>query len=140
MALMAVPALVAILLIPTGAVIAGHSLDSLAIAYRPESWTPIFQGFFVFDNWHLLGYFAVLALAVTILKTREAVPLLMVILSAIALFLFLYLFTSNAFGAVRFTSLNRVALHFMPSVAFFCLVVLGLLAGDKKLPARHSVA
>ena len=86
-----------------------------------------------------MGYLAVLALAVTLFKARDAVPLMTVILSAIVLFLFLYLFTSNSIGAVRFTSINRVALHFMPSVAFFCLVVAGSFFRDKRHAVRQVV-
>jgi hypothetical protein len=139
LALLAVPFFVAVWLLPDDAMVAGHSLESLDITYRPEGWMPILQSFFIHDNWHLLGYFTVLALAVTAFKFHRELPFMMVLMSAIALYLVLYVLTSNSVGAVKFTSLNRVALHFMPSAAFFCLVVLVGLTRGRQAPFERAL-
>lgn len=123
LAAMAVALLLALWLIPADTVIAGHSLATMDIRYRPESWLPLYLSFLVHDNWHLLAYLALAALLAAPLVFRAILPVAAVIISALLLYLLLYLFTTNAVGAVRFTSLNRVALQLMPAVGFFCLAV-----------------
>ena len=114
-------------LMPVETVVAGHSLAGLDIRYRPESWFPLYLSFFVHGNWHFLAYLVLLAMAAVPLFAREALPLAVVVMSALLLYLALYLFTSNATGAVYFTSLNRVGLHIMPAASFLVFVVLMLL-------------
>jgi hypothetical protein len=114
-------------LLPGDLVIAGHSLDSLALAYRPESWLPILTSFFIHDNWHLLAYTLPLLLLVAIFAGRgtllRVAPTLVTLLGALACYLALYLLTRHAYGAVNFTSLNRVALHLMPSMALLAALL-----------------
>jgi hypothetical protein len=115
--------LILIMLLPSDQLISGHSISSLDISYRPESWRPIFLSALVHDNWHFLIYLFIPALLVVPLYAREQIPLAAVVASAIALYMVLYLLTSNAAGAVRFTSLNRVALQLAPAIGFLSLTV-----------------
>jgi hypothetical protein len=65
-------------------------------------------------------------------------PVAAIVLSALALYLCLYLFTRYSFGAVRMTSLNRVALQLMPVVAFFTLLVYASVSRNRVLaPAQQ---
>lgn len=108
---------------PPDLTIAGHSLASMDIQYRPESWYSIYLSAFIHDNWHFLVYLLTVALLVVPLKARHLIPVAAVIVSALCLYLALYLLTSNAYGATRFTSLNRVALQLAPAIGFFVLTV-----------------
>ncbi len=123
LAALALALLLVLWLLPADTVVAGHSLAAADIHYRPESWLPIYLSFMVHDNWHFLAYLVLVALVAAPFFWRTTTALAAVILSALLLYLLLYLFTSNAVGAVRFTSLNRVALQLMPAVGFFTLVV-----------------
>ena len=114
-------------LIPEDMVIAGHSLASIDIRYRPQSWLPLYLSFLVHDNWHFLAYLALAALAAVPFCARQALPLAAVMVSALLLYMTLYLFTSNAVGAEHFTSLNRVALQLMPAAGFFTLAIFATL-------------
>ncbi|NQX89956.1 MAG: hypothetical protein HRT77_14965 [Halioglobus sp.] len=119
---------------PAHWVVAGHSLQQLALDYRPEGWPAIYQSFLLHDNWHFLSYLLLAALLLFLVQHRRLVPslapLASVLISAFALYFCLYLYTRYSFGAVRFTSLNRVALQLMPAAAFFALLVYANLAGQ----------
>jgi hypothetical protein len=123
LAALALVLLTALWLMPADVVVAGHSLAEADIRYRPDSWAPIRLSFLVHDNWHFLAYMVLIALPGALFFWRTTTPLAAVIVSALLLYLTLYLFTSNAAGAVMFTSLNRVALQLMPAAGFFSLVV-----------------
>ncbi|MEP1470473.1 MAG: hypothetical protein ABJK20_05985 [Halieaceae bacterium] len=111
--------------------VAGHSLADFDIFYRPDSWIPIYLSTLVHDNWHLLFYLFLATLLTTPFLGKKVMPILAVVLSAVALYLMLYVMTSNSAGAVQFTSLNRVALQLAPSLGFFTLIAY-LALSDKK--------
>ncbi|WP_165954380.1 hypothetical protein [Seongchinamella unica] len=115
--------------LPGDFAIAGHSLASMEFGYRPESWLSIYLSTLVHANWHLLVYLLLIALLLVPMKARAMIPLAAVVIAAICLYLTLYLVTDNAHGAVRFTSLNRVALQLMPAAAFFTLSVFLIASG-----------
>jgi hypothetical protein len=127
-------------LLPGDLVIAGHSLDQAALAYRPKSWSAIYHSYFIHDNWHLLLYL-LSALSVACLITRRDVliglsPSLVVMVAAMGLYLALYLLTANAGGAEHYTSLNRVALQQQPALAFVGALLYVGLVGQQKLQRR----
>jgi hypothetical protein len=122
-AVAAVALLLLLWLLPTDLSIAGHTLESIDLKYRPESWRPIYLSTLVHDNWHFTGYLFLAALLIAPFYARRVLPLAAVMAATIVLYLALYLLTSNAYGAVAFTSLNRVALQFMPALGFFTLAV-----------------
>lgn len=129
-------------LMPDTWVIAGHSLQELSLGYRPEAWTAVYISFLKHDNWHFLSYLFLAALTMFIWHARQLAPMLApvvaIVLSALALYLGLYLFTRYSFGAVRMTSLNRVALQLMPVVAFFTLLVYASVSRNRVLaPAQQ---
>lgn len=121
-------------ILPPDLSIAGHTMESIDPKYRPESWYPIYLSALVHDNWHLTGYLFFAALLIVPFYARPVLPLAAVMAATIVLYLALYLLTSNAHGAVRFTSLNRVALQFMPALGFFILAVYLALSH----PGAHS--
>jgi hypothetical protein len=45
-------------------------------------------------------------------------PVTAVIATSLGLYIFLYLFTKESFGVVNYTSVNRLALHLVPAIAF----------------------
>lgn len=126
-AAMAVALLLLITLMPEDLVVAGHSLEQLSLRYRPAGWSALYHSFMLHDNWHFLSYLFLAAILILIWRPRTLGPTLApvasVLLSAFALYFCLYLFTRYSFGAVRFSSLNRVALQLMPAAAFFTLLV-----------------
>ncbi len=114
-------------LLPGDLVIAGHTLDDTALRYRPDAWLPVGISFFQHDNWHFLAWLFLAALLLLPLCDRDSLPAITPVaaclVSAICLYLALYLLTRHAAGAVGFTSLNRVALHLVPAAGFFTLLV-----------------
>jgi len=129
-------ALAVCLIVPHDLSIAGHSIDSMQLAYHPESWLPILRSFWLDDNWHLLSYILALFLLANIFLARERlpqlVPTLAVMATAVGMYLALYLLTRHAYGAVNYTSLNRVALQLVPGLSF--IAVLLYLNISKPLP------
>ena len=119
--------LLALWLLPGDLVIAGQTLNGLDLQYRPQSWPAIYQSLLVQDNWHLLGFLfialSIVAAARAISSLPRIIPAAAVVLSALCLFLVLYLLTTYAAGAVSFTSINRVALQLMPAVAFLATLL-----------------
>jgi hypothetical protein len=115
-------------------VVAGHSLHDIALQYRPQGWQPIFLSFLVHDNWHFLAYLflaAVLLLPAVRQSRHTLVPTAAILIASLGLYLALYLLTRYSYGAVNYTSLNRVALQLMPAVGFFCLLVYGALLREQ---------
>ena len=118
-------------LLPGDMVIAGHTLEDTALKYRPESWLPLGMSFFWHGNWHLLAWLFLVALLLTPLCSARSfsalAPMAACLVSALCLYLALYLLTRHAWGAVAYTSLNRVALHLVPAAGFYTLLVYGAL-------------
>ena len=123
LAFLAASLLLLLWLLPSDMMIAGHSPENIGLGYWPDSWLPIYLSALVHDNWHILVYLFLAALLITPFWAHNQLPLAAVILSALGLYLALYLLTSNASGAIRFTSLNRVFLHLAPALGFFALTV-----------------
>lgn len=124
---LAIAALAVYLVVPHDLSVAGHSIDSMQLAYRPESWLPILRSFWLDDNWHLLGYILAFFLLANIFRARERLtgllPALAVMAAAIGMYLALYLLTRHAYGAVNYTSLNRVALQLAPGLSFIAVLL-----------------
>mgnify|MGYP003382139908 CR=1 FL=1 len=116
-----------LLLVPQDLAVAGHSLGDLDLRYRAGSLAGIATSIWVQDNWHLLGYLLV-ALPPLVFLTRKATGaklagIATILLSAIVLFLLLFLVTRYSLGAVRFTAVGRISLHLVPALMFFCLLL-----------------
>jgi hypothetical protein len=119
--------LILIWLLPDNATIAGQTLEGLDLYYRPESWHSIYEALLVQDNWHLLGYISIALVMLVLTAARSSLPPLAplagVVFSAFCMFLVLYLFTRHSHGALHFTSINRVALQLIPTIAFFTMLL-----------------
>ena len=120
---LAVALLALLWIMPADFAVAGHSLEDLNLKYRPDSWRPLYLSALVHDNWHMLGYLFLTAILIIPFYGHRQIPLAAVTLSAVLLYMALYLLTDNAAGAVRFTSLNRVFLQLAPAIAFFTLTI-----------------
>jgi hypothetical protein len=111
-----------LMLLPENTSFAGHTIREMRFFYRPAGWLPFFEGFFVHDNWHLLGYLVAAALvwaAATAGRDRLHLAPAFTVLAGVAfLMLVLYLFTSYSVAAVQHTSSNRLAMHFVPAWLF----------------------
>ncbi len=141
-AAVAVALFTTVALMPDHWVVAGHSMEELSLRYRPAGLSALYLSFLVHDNWHFLTYLFIAALFLLVWHFRRLgpplAPLASVLLSAFALYFFLYLFTRYSFGAVRFSSLNRVALQLMPAAAFFTLLVYAKLLPDVQRKAYRN--
>jgi hypothetical protein len=119
--------LVTLVVIPRDLQVAGHSLDSLRIYFRPGTPAAIFKSLWIHDNWHLFGYMLVIALPLVWFVPKSSWRNLSVIatslVSAVILFLTLYLYTRHYLGAIRFTSVGRLSLQLVPALMFLCLLV-----------------
>jgi hypothetical protein len=138
--------LIGLLLFPRDFVIAGHSLDSLRIYFRPDAMKPVFDSFFVHDSWHLFPYLLAGLLLASVFFNRSVFTELRGIMVALGcatlLFLFLFLFTAHSTGALRFTAVGRISLHLVPTALFLCLLLFNSLQARERnrSPARPSAA
>ncbi|RKT44473.1 hypothetical protein [Thiocapsa rosea] len=92
-------------------------------------WAPVLKHFFLYDNWHLLGYLTVLAVLWTLPRaTRqdtqpwERAGIVWALASLIGLYI-LFFWTDAYLWAVQGTSINRVFMHFMPALVFWMMTV-----------------
>ncbi len=107
--------------------VAGHTLAQLKLQFHAQALLPLFQSLFLFGNWHLLFWLLSTLLVVNMglaVKHRNAWPtplfgLGVVLGTATALFLVLFLFTNYSGGAVRHTADSRITLHLAPAWVFF---------------------
>jgi hypothetical protein len=119
-------AVLVLVFLPDDLVIAGHSLAGLRLGYRPGMLTQIAISLFVFDNWHLLNYLLLVTLAVLAFTARDVqlrlLPVVAVLVAAVALFVVLFTSTRFAYGAQHFTAVGRISLHLVPSLLFLSML------------------
>lgn len=103
-------------------------LGRFNLGYR-GGWDPVVKNFLVLANWHLLGYLALIAAgmaALTVIRGRAEpwlrAELTFVAASLAALFVLFFL-TDAQRWAEQYTSINRVALDFVPAFLFWILTV-----------------
>jgi hypothetical protein len=127
-------------LIPSDFEVAGHSLDSLGLVFRPGAPEAIASSLFVHDNWHLFAYLLSGLLVSTLLLARPGVKACIGIIgtlaSAIGLFLILFIFTRYASGATGFTAVGRISLQLIPGMMFLALLLYDALS-QKRVPDRE---
>lgn len=116
-----------LMLLPPGTSFAGHTIREMHFFYRPAGWLPLLEGFFLHDNWHLTSYLfgaALIGYLVTGWRGRyNLAPALTVLAGVAFLILLLYLFTGYTVAAVKHTSSNRLAMHFVPAWLFMLTVL-----------------
>lgn len=134
----------ALLLVPQDLAVAGHSLADLNLRYRPGALAGIATSILIQDNWHLLGYLLVgLTPLVLVLRKSASGKLAVVaatLLSAMVLFLFLFLCTRYSRGAMHFTAVGRISLHLIPALTFFCLLLWNELVARTPVPPTVEAA
>lgn len=101
-------------------------LGSFHLSYHAV-WTPVLKSFFVLGNWHLFWYLLVVTSVLAIRGWKEAhwrrVMAVFVISCLLVLFV-LFFMTDARHWAEQYTSINRVCLHFVPTLLFWMLTVL----------------
>lgn len=114
-------------LFPADIAVAGHSLNSLDLGYRPGALSGILRSFLVLGNWHMALWYLVFLVALMVWKRpgilAAAGPLVASLCAAGILFLWLFTVTEYAVGAIRQTAVGRISLHLMPGVVFLLLVM-----------------
>ncbi len=112
---------------PRDLVIAGHSMETLNIYFRPAALAGIRDSLFVVDSWHLFGYMFLGLLTWAAIRAgselKKFTGLAAVLFSALVLFLCLFLFTKYSAGAVRLTAVGRISLHLVPAFMFCCMLL-----------------
>lgn len=116
-----------LLLIPQDMEIAGHSLGSLGLVFRPGAPEAIASSLFVHDNWHLFAYLLpgllVTALFLASPGVKACIGVSGTLASAIFLFLILFIFTRYASGAIRFTAVGRISMQLIPGMMFLAVLL-----------------
>ncbi|ABA57267.1 hypothetical protein [Nitrosococcus oceani] len=90
-------------------------------------WEPFQQNLLVLDNWHLLWYLAIPAMALSIplmIARRQRLIGLTFIGSGLVVIFGTFFLTDNAAWAESYTSINRILLHWVPLLLFYVLVLL----------------
>jgi len=120
---------VALLLVflPQDVALAGHSLESLLIFYRPRATEQLIASFWYYGNWNLLAYLVaalpLLVIAINPSDRYQLRGLLALMVSVVAIFVFLFIYTRFAAGAIRLTGVSRVAMHFVPAMLFLLMLL-----------------
>lgn len=132
-----------LLLFPRELEVAGHSLASLDLHYRPGSLAAIGRSLFLFDNWHLGAWLPPALLALVAWRTpgglRHCAPVLAALGSALVLFIVLFTCTHFAMGAIRHTAVGRISLHLLPACLFLGSLLYGYLSQESQLATREEV-
>ena len=133
-----------LLLVPQDLTVAGHSLGDLNLRYQAGALAGIATSIWVQDNWHLLGYLLV-GLPPLVFLTRTSAGgklagIATILLSAIALFLLLFLVTRYSRGAVGFTAVGRISLQLVPALMFFCLLLWNEVVARTPIPRTAEPA
>ncbi|MCP5195252.1 MAG: hypothetical protein H6974_00390 [Gammaproteobacteria bacterium] len=92
-----------------------------------DVWAPVARNLLLLGNWHLFGYLLLAALLASLPRiVAEAWRLAgMVLVAAGLLMLFILFFWTEAYlWAEQYTSINRVFLHFVPTLLFWAMTVL----------------
>ncbi len=135
--LLSLLALLIVLLLPQDIIIAGHTLEQLALDFEPKGLVGIAKSVWLHDNWHLLGYLIMTVLPLGAIMPgmmlRHHLPLSVALGAAVALFLFLFTFTGYGWGATNFTAVGRLSLHLAPSFLFLCALFFSHLLQREKL-------
>ena len=101
------------------------------------NWEPFIQNFFVLANWHLFWY---LTPALVLISLRKAATekalfcLALLILSQLAMLAVLFFLTEAQEWAEKYTSINRLFLHVLPTLMFYALLLMrpsGIRSSDK---------
>jgi hypothetical protein len=113
-------------------------LGEFSIAYH-SVWGAMRINYFELPNWHLLCYvvsvgflYAMFAPSVSALQRKLILTLVVSLLGYLFVLFFL---TQNYSWAERYSSVNRITLHLLPSV-FFCV----LLIFDQRFKNRHVLS
>ncbi|MEQ9465141.1 MAG: hypothetical protein RJQ10_15880 [Haliea sp.] len=114
-------------LFPAEIAVAGHSLGSLDLGYRPGALSGILRSLLVLGNWHMALWYLLLLTALVIWRRPVVLPvagpLIASLSAACILFLCLFTVTEYAVGAIRQTAVGRIGLHLMPGVVFLLFVL-----------------
>ncbi len=131
-------------LFPADVAVAGHSLRSLDLGYRPGALSGILRSLLVLGNWHMAIWYLVFLIALVIWRRPGilpvAGPLIAALSSALILFLCLFTVTEYAVGAIRQTAVGRIGLHLMPGVVFLLFLLHGQLRRMESRPASAGWA
>ncbi|MDD3519401.1 MAG: hypothetical protein PHQ14_13720 [Chromatiales bacterium] len=96
------------------------------VLLAPPLWDTQMVHLFVLDNWHLAWMLIVAAIVVSLPMTRysrDLQPMVVLVLSCIALYGFIFFFTRQWTMLEIGTLNNRVMLQMMPTLMFFTLLV-----------------
>ena len=91
------------------------------------NWEPFIQNFFVLANWHLLWYLMPILVLISLRKTatdKALFCLALLILSLLAMLAVLFFLTAAQEWAEKYTSINRLFLHILPTLMFYALLLL----------------
>jgi hypothetical protein len=89
-------------------------------------WQPFWRNQFLFDNWHLFWYSLWAMLLVTVPRTLSVAWVrgaTVLVASAVAFIGWVFFFTDKYVDAIDYTTINRAALHVIPTLCFYGLVV-----------------
>jgi hypothetical protein len=114
-------------LFPKDIMVVGHSLDELNLFYRAQALPAILASFLVKGSWHVFGYILIffIPLGFFMIGKRRARyrPIGVALMSAVLLFLVLFLATKFSTGAVRYTAVSRISLHLVPAFVFLSMLL-----------------
>jgi hypothetical protein len=109
--------------LPPTTSIAGHAWQSLELGWYPQALWPVLKSWFVFDNWHLVFWLALLfplAMMRSVTPWPRALRALGAIVAAASSgVLVLFITTRYAPAAIGQTAVGRMTLQFVPTLFFF---------------------
>ena len=114
-----------LLAIPDNLEVAGHTLETLRIFYRPGALSALLESTFTMGSWHLMAPLMIgLALPMLFLARSDNSlrPLAATLAGAAVLYVFLFTSTRFAYGAFKVTASGRIGLHLVPAFLFLAML------------------
>ena len=125
--LLALVGILLVLIIPDDLEIAGFTVKSLEPTFDRAALLGIIQSIWLHDSWHLFGYLLLILIPLGIVMagtlTRTYLGLTVCLGAAASAFLFLFVFTGFAEGAVNFAAVGRLSIQLAPPLAFLCVLL-----------------
>jgi hypothetical protein len=137
-------ALTTLIFVPKDLVIAGQSLDGLDLYFRSGALGAIINTFFIYGSWNLFFYLmaAIVPLGFVITGGLKSpyLGVMIVLASALGLFLVLFTFTVYATGAIDVTGASRIGLQLVPGLMFLTMLIFSdLSARTNSITSRQYV-
>lgn len=115
--------------------------NSLNLNFKAD-WDPFLQNLLLLDNWHLLWYLVIGALALSFQKLFTPLfrSMTVLMLAAFSFLAIVFFFTQAQAFAEDYTTINRAILHMAPMLLFYIMTILWEASSRHAIPPAAVLA